>query len=87
MENIKELKKKAMALDPIVRIGKSGMSDSVTEEIIKHIKDKGLVKVKMLKSFVGSNDKKELAEQIAAKTLSQLVDRVGFVVVLARKKD
>jgi RNA-binding protein len=85
MADAKELKAKAMGLEPAVRIGKSGLSDSVVEEIKKHIKQKGLVKVKMLRSFVGSNDKKALAEEIAEKTGSTLVGRIGFAVVLARK--
>ena len=85
MAEMKELKAKAKALEPIVRIGKSGMSESVAGEIKKHLKEKQIIKVKMLRSFVGANDKKALADEIAEKTDSLLVQRVGFVVVLARK--
>ena len=85
MADIKELKAKAMAIEPIVRIGKSGLSESVVNEIKKQLKQKKLIKIKMLKSFIGSTDKKEAARQIAEKTGSVLVHRVGFVVVLAEK--
>jgi RNA-binding protein len=85
MENIKELKAKAMALEPIVRIGKSGLTDTVVAEIKKQLDQKGLIKIKMLKSFVGRDDKKESAMKIAEKTNSKLVHSVGFVVVISKK--
>ncbi len=85
MESIKELKQKAMALEPIVRIGKSGLSETVINEIRKQVEQKKLVKVKMLRSFVGTADKKEMARQMAEKTGSILVHNVGFIVVLAKK--
>ncbi len=85
MEGIKELKAKAMAIEPIVRIGKSGLTEPVIGEIKKQVEQKKLVKIKMLKAFVGGNDKKELAKEIAEKTGSVLVHNVGFIVVLARK--
>ncbi len=85
MENIKELKRKAAALEPIVRIGKSGLSDTVVGEIKKQIEQKKLIKVKMLRSFVGTEDKKQIARQMAEKTGSVLVQSVGLTVVLAKK--
>jgi RNA-binding protein len=85
MKDIKELKKKAIAIEPIVRIGKSGLKDTVISEIKKQLKQKNLIKVKMLKTFVGEKDKKALAEELAEKTESILVHRVGFTVTLARK--
>ena len=84
MADIKELKAQAKALEPIVRIGKSGLSETVVAEIKKQIEQKKLIKVKMLRSFVGNDDKKVLAKQIAEKTGSILVQRTGFVAVLAK---
>jgi len=85
MTSIPELKAKAMALEPIVRIGKAGLTESVLNEIKKQLEQKGLIKVKALKSFAKGRDKKSVAEEIAKKTGSILVHRVGFVVVLAKK--
>lgn len=85
MMNIKEMKARAMALEPLVRIGKSGLSDSVIGEIKKQLDKKGMVKIKMLKSFVGGKDKKQTANEIVEKTNSQLVHNVGFIVVIAKK--
>ena len=85
MESIGDLRAKAMAMEPVVRIGKSGMTDSVVKEIKKQVQDKKLIKVKMLKSFIGGRDKKDVAKEIAEKTGSMLVHTVGFVAVLAKK--
>ncbi len=84
MEDIKELKAKAKAIEPIVRIGKSGLTESVINEIKKQLEQKKLIKIKMLKAFISGKDKKELAKEIAEKTNSMLVHNVGFIVVLAK---
>ena len=85
MINIKEMKAKSMAMEPMVRIGKSGISDSVIGEIKKQLQKDGMIKIKMLKSFIGTKDKKEVVKEIVEKTNSQLVHSIGFIIVLARK--
>ncbi|MBN2112263.1 YhbY family RNA-binding protein [Candidatus Woesearchaeota archaeon] len=85
MEDTKELRAKAMALEPVVRIGKSGLTDTVLAEIKKQLDQKGIIKVKILKSFIGREDKKEVAKKVAEKTNSTLVQNIGFVVVIAKK--
>ncbi len=85
MEDIAQLRKNAKALEPVVRIGKSGLSDSVISEIKKHLEQKRLIKIKMLRSFIGTSDKKAAAQQLADKTNSILVQRTGLVAVLAKK--
>jgi len=86
MESIRELKAKAMAIEPVVRIGKSGLTEPVINEIKKQLEKKKLIKIKMLKAFVSGKDKKEMAREIAEKTGSMLVHNVGFIVVVAKKK-
>ena len=83
--DIKELKEKSKFLEPVIRIGKNGLTENVVLEIKKHLKKHKLIKVKMLKPFLESKDKKEAAEEIAQKTDSMLIDKVGFVVVLFKK--
>lgn len=88
-ENIKQLKEKAKVLEPSVRIGKNGLTDSIIAEISKHLKKKKLVKVKMLMAFLDGKEKsfrKEAAAEIAKKTGSELIDLTGFVLVLYRPK-
>lgn len=82
---IKQLREKAKLLEPTVRIGKNGLTDSAVEEIRKQVKKRGIVKVKMLRSFVEGKKKKEVALKVAEQAESELIDSVGFVFVLKRK--
>ena len=81
----KELRKKSQSIEPTVRIGKSGISDSQIKEIKKQLKTKKLVKIKFLKSFLDSNEKKEAIKKIALKTDSQVILAVGFTFTLYKK--
>lgn len=85
MMDIKEMKSKVMALEPLVRIGKSGLTDSVIGEIKKQLDQKKLIKIKLLKSFVGGKDRKAVVKEIVERTGSQLVHNVGFIVVISKK--
>ena len=85
MISIKELKTKAMGLEPIINVGKAGLTDSIIEEIKSQLKNRKLIKVKFLKSALKDKDKKELAEELVSKTNAQLIHKVGFVVVLYKK--
>ena len=82
----KELKQKAKSLEPSVRIGKSGLTESIINEIKIQLEKKNLVKVKFLKAFIQGRDKKELAMELAEKTGSTLIDKVGFVAVLCKNQ-
>ncbi|MFH2028182.1 MAG: YhbY family RNA-binding protein [Nanoarchaeota archaeon] len=80
-----KLKEKAKLLEPVLRIGKSGITDSVVEEIKCILIKKKLIKIKFLRSALADKNKKQLAEEIARKTESELIDAVGFVVVLYKE--
>jgi RNA-binding protein len=80
-----ELKLKAKSLEPIVRIGKNGLTEGIVNEMIRQLKKKKLIKVKLLKSFVQDKSRKELANEISSATNSEVIDSVGFVVVLRKK--
>ena len=82
---IKKLRDTARKLEPVIWIGKNGITPSVVEETRKQLKKKGLIKVKFLKSAIENRDRKELAKEIAEKTNSMLIDKVGFVAVLYRE--
>ena len=77
-----ELKEKAKTLEPVIRIGKNGLTESTIKEIKKQLNKKKLIKVKLLKAFINNKNKKEVAKEIAKKTNSRLIDLVGFVIVL-----
>ena len=80
---IRDLKAKAQRLKATVKIGKEGLSPqflAALDEVLRHHQ---LVKVKF-DEF--KEEKKELAPQLAEKSGSHLVTRVGNVVVLFRPK-
>ena len=85
MPSTKELKSKAMALEPIIIVGKSGLTDSVIKEIKIQLKKRKLIKIKFLRSIVKEKGKKELAKELADTTGSKIIIQVGFVVVLYKE--
>lgn len=82
---IKELKKKSKLLEPVIRIGKNGLSEESISEINKLLKKKKLIKIKFLKSFIEGHDKKKEAAELCEKTGAELIDRIGFVVVIYKR--
>ncbi|HEY1790479.1 MAG TPA: YhbY family RNA-binding protein [Verrucomicrobiae bacterium] len=79
---IRRLKAAAQLLDPILKIGKAGLSDGFVQSVNDALSQHELVKIK----FVEFKDqKKDLAPQLAEKTASHLVMRVGNVMVLHRR--
>ena len=81
----KEILTKARALKPILWIGKNGITDAVVEELKKLLKKKGIIKIKFLRNFIEDKSKKEIANEIAELSDSELVMLVGFTIVLKRK--
>jgi len=77
-----KLKEKAKTLEPVIRIGKNGLTENTIKEIKKQLNKKKLIKVKLLRAFVKGKDKKLIANKIAEETNSKLIDMVGFVIVL-----
>jgi len=71
-----------------VRIGKNGISEGVISEIKRRLKDKGYVKVKILKNApeIDLMDRKEIAEIVARRTSARLIDVRGRTFVLLDPK-
>jgi len=83
--NKKELRTKAKALEPVVRIGKSGITENLIKEINKQLKMHKLIKIKLLKSCLEAKGRKEMAKEIVTITDSDLVMLQGNVVVMYTK--
>ncbi|BCS92908.1 hypothetical protein L3N51_00796 [Metallosphaera sp. J1] len=66
-----------------IRIGKRGLTEGMKEEIRRHLKDHGTIKVRLLDK---SMDRRELAEMVARETESELVEVRGRTFIL-RKDD
>jgi RNA-binding protein len=75
------LSRKAHGLQPVVQIGKAGLTDPVAAAVDKALEDHELIKVK----FVNSKEQKEeLARLAADKTGAVLVRIIGNIAIYYR---
>lgn len=74
------LKSLASSLDPIFQVGKSSLTPQVTEAIGEAVNTRELIKVAVLKNCM--DDPKEVAEMVAQRTHSQVVQVIGKKIVL-----
>ena len=80
---IRKFKVAAQFMEPMLKVGKAGLSEGFIRTVAETLAQHELVKIK----FADFKDqKKELAPQLAEKTGSHLVMRVGNVMVLHRPK-
>jgi RNA-binding protein len=78
---IRKLKALAQRLEPVVYVGKAGVTDELLAGVEQALSDHELIKVKFV-AF--KKEKKSLADGMAARTHSELVWIVGHVAVLYR---
>jgi RNA-binding protein len=78
----RQLKAMAQRLEPVLRIGKAGLSDAFLKSVHEAFASHELLKIKFAEF---KENKRELAPLLAEKTGSCLVTRVGNVVVLYRE--
>ena len=77
------LKGLAMNLDPIFQIGKNSMTPEVTKAIQEALDARELIKSSVLKNC--ADDPRALAEVIAERTRSQVVQVIGKKIVLYKE--
>ncbi len=77
------LKGLAMNIDPIFQIGKSSMSPTLIEAIREALTARELIKISVLQNC--ADDPKELAQLIAERTQSQVVQVIGKKIVLYKE--
>ncbi|HEV2694439.1 MAG TPA: YhbY family RNA-binding protein [Verrucomicrobiae bacterium] len=80
---IRELKARAQLMKPTLKVGHEGLSAQFIAALDEALKRQDLVKVKFSDH---KEEKKTLAPQLAEKTSSELIMRVGNVAVLYRAK-
>ena len=80
-----ELRSAAHHLDPVVNIGKEGLTPEVTDAIDEAIEARELIKVGVLKNCMEDPD--ELARTAAERTRSQVVQVMGRKITLYRKNN
>ena len=77
------LKGLAMTMDPICQIGKNSMTPEFTTAIAEALERRELIKVSVLKNCM--DDPKELAQMLAERTHSQVVQVIGKKIVLHKE--
>jgi RNA-binding protein len=80
---IRKLKARGQLLEPMLKVGKAGLSEGFLKSVDEALAHHELIKVKFA-DF--KEEKKTLAPLLAEKTSSQLIMRVGNVAVLYREK-
>ncbi len=77
------LKGLAMTLEPVFQIGKSGLTPEVTEAVREAFNKKELIKLAVLKNCM--DDPWQMAEMLAERTGSQVVQIIGKKIVLYKE--
>ena len=72
-----------MTMEPIFQVGKSSMTPGLTAAISEALEARELIKISVLKNC--ADDPRELAEIIAERTRSQVVQVIGKKIVLYRE--
>ena len=70
-------------LEPTVHVGQAGLTDALIASLNQALDNQELVKVKF---HAHKEDKKQLAPELAERSNSLLVQRVGHVVLLYRQQ-
>jgi RNA-binding protein len=75
----------AHPLAPVVRIGKGGVSEAVVNETKKSLEAHELIKVRI--DTDESDERRDLAEKLAAQADAQIAGLVGKTAILYRKRE
>ena len=78
-----KLKSLSQNMDPIINIGKNGITDNLIREIEDLLTSRELIKIKILNNNM--DDPKEMIEEILSKTSSDFVSHLGFKFVIFRQ--
>ena len=77
------LKSLAMTMDPIFQVGKASMTPALVSAIAEALEARELIKVSVLQNC--ADDPKEIAQIVAERTRSQVVQVIGKKIVLYKE--
>ncbi|MBE5964752.1 MAG: ribosome assembly RNA-binding protein YhbY [Lachnospira sp.] len=77
------LKGLAMNIEPIFQIGKSSLSPELTKAVSEALEARELIKISVLNNCM--DDPRELAQMLAERTNSQVVQVIGKKIVLYKE--
>ena len=72
-------------MDPVVFVGKEGLTDAVLAEVANVLEKKELVKVRLLDTVDGP--RKEVAKTLAERAGAELIQVLGRTVLLWRRNE
>ena len=72
-----------MTMDPIFQIGKNSMTPELTKAVAEALQARELIKISVLKNC--ADDPRELADMMAERTKSQVVQVIGKKIVLYKE--
>lgn len=79
----KQLKAQAHSLKPVIIVGQAGLTESVLKEIEITLDIHELIKIKIRAE---RDDRKQIRDQIVTDTHSELIQSIGQIIVVYRKK-
>ena len=77
------LRKMAQTMQPIFQIGKNGLSDNQTEQIINALEARELIKITLLNTI--PEEKHSLSEELANATGAEIVHIIGNKLTLYKR--
>ncbi len=77
------LKGLAMTIDPIYQIGKSALTPEITQGVSEALEARELIKISVLKNC--ADDPKEMAQMLAERTHSEVVQVIGKKIILYKE--
>ena len=77
------LKSRAQTLEPVLKLGKAGISDAFLKSLDQALKDQELVKIRLTEF---KETRKTVAPDLATRSGSHLITLIGNVVVLYRQR-
>lgn len=77
------LKSLAMTMDPVCHVGKSSLTPELTKAVDEALTARELIKIAVLQNC--TDDPREIADYLAERTHSQVVQVIGKKIVLYRE--
>lgn len=89
-KTVSKLKQESQTLKPLINIGKNGLTENAILHINKVLKDKKLIKIKILENYFNDEmSKKEsfqiLKKIIEEKTTGKIIRSVGQTITIVKK--
>lgn len=79
----KQFKTEAHLLNPVLTIGQAGLTESVLKELEITLDTHELIKIKIRAE---KEDRKQISNQIIEESKAELVQSIGQIIVIYRKK-